>query len=415
MPAAANLLKTIAAGDTAPSAPPGPGGENFAAILTGEGEVTPVPAAAEDIAEGTDEATILVAPECAATLLPLVDQQRAVLPTATITLQAATDDAAITGTAGAIATASVLGASITSSIVRSEAGAGLPVLPGTASGRAPAAPATATDQIPATPTSIPAGEVNSVGRPPAVDIAANVKAIDAGPGKLAETEPPQATTPSMQAAAPPANSPSAQPAANDQQPGKDQQQGEPSAPTVEVRVQQPSSFSLTDARSLIASLTNSTAPGATTAPQQGVGEALAAQVLDLAGGGEWLDQITQEIGRATAGSGPLRFRLTPESLGELKVEISQSDRGAVVRMSVSTEAAQAALMDAQPRLVAEARAQGVRIADSQVDLAGSQQQGRESARQQASTTDQPLRAFRATASTKTQTEPSESRPADRYA
>lgn len=210
-------------------------------------------------------------------------------------------------------------------------------------------------------------------------------------------------------------------AANDQPAGNGEKQPEAAVQTVEPRAQQPSGNPATDIRALIASLTSSTglAGSSQAGAAQQLGEALAAQVLDLAGGGEWLDQLTREIGRASDTSNPLRFRLTPESLGELKVEIAQSDRGAIVRMTVSTEAAQAAIADAQPRLAAEARAQGVRIAETQVDLAGSQgqQHGRESARQQAAGAEQPLRAFRAAASTSTTTEAptARSRPADRYA
>ena len=40
-------------------------------------------------------------------------------------------------------------------------------------------------------------------------------------------------------------------------------------------------------------------------------------------------------------------------------------------MTVDTEAARQILSDAQPRLAAEARAQGVRIAETHVDLSGS--------------------------------------------
>ena len=40
-------------------------------------------------------------------------------------------------------------------------------------------------------------------------------------------------------------------------------------------------------------------------------------------------------------------------------------------MTVDTEAARQILTDAQPRLTAEARAQGVRIAETHVDLSGS--------------------------------------------
>jgi flagellar hook-length control protein FliK len=233
----------------------------------------------------------------------------------------------------------------------------------------------------------------------------------------------KADAPASQPITAPTISAGASTPANDQQPGGNRQQAETPIPTLEVQVQQPTG-SVTDVRSLIASLTSTGIAGAGGTAQTGaaqqLGQALAAQVLNLAGGSEWLDQLSEEIGRATDGSGPLRFRLTPESLGELKVEISQSDRGAVVRMTVTTEAAHAALADAQPRLAAEARAQGVRIADTQVDLAGNQaqqhQQGRESARQQAAG-DQPLRAFRAAASTSTgnSAPAATSRSAERYA
>lgn len=122
-------------------------------------------------------------------------------------------------------------------------------------------------------------------------------------------------------------------------------------------------------------------------------QALAAQVLNITADGAWIDDLARDISRMASGSGDLRFRLTPETLGEMKVEISQSDRGAVIRMTVGSEAAQAALAEAQPKLVAEARAHGVRIADAQVDLASSHQQRGDAQRQQPAP-DQPLRALR---------------------
>lgn len=125
-----------------------------------------------------------------------------------------------------------------------------------------------------------------------------------------------------------------------------------------------------------------------------VAQALAAQVLTIAADGAWIDALARDISRMASGSGDLRFRLTPETLGELRVEISQSERGAVIRMSVSSEAAQAAIADAQPRLLAEARAQGVRIADAQVDLASSHQNRGDAQRHQNAQPDQPLRALR---------------------
>jgi len=93
--------------------------------------------------------------------------------------------------------------------------------------------------------------------------------------------------------------------------------------------------------------------------------------LDLARDSAWLDRLAHDIARAASDDTPLRFRLHPQTLGHLQVELQQSDRGTAVRMTVDTEAARQILADAQPRLTAEARAQGVRIAESHVDLSGS--------------------------------------------
>jgi flagellar hook-length control protein FliK len=160
-------------------------------------------------------------------------------------------------------------------------------------------------------------------------------------------------------------------------------------------------------------------PGAT-APVQNVGAALAAQVLDLAKGGEWIDQLARDISRASAADGSMRFRLAPETLGELRVEITQSERGAHVRMNVSSEAAQQALAEAQPRLLAEARAQGTRIAEAQISFAGGQSEGqtRDAGRQAQNPPDQPIRAARtARVDAANESAPAPAGPArsDRYA
>lgn len=121
-------------------------------------------------------------------------------------------------------------------------------------------------------------------------------------------------------------------------------------------------------------------------PRETVAEALERQ-LDVSADGEWLDQLARDIvrtGAAGGEGGALRFRLNPETLGQVRVELSQGAEGATVRIAAETEGARALLADAQPRLLAEARAQGVRIAESEVSLAGSgsspeQQQRREEA------------------------------------
>ena len=92
------------------------------------------------------------------------------------------------------------------------------------------------------------------------------------------------------------------------------------------------------------------------------------QQLDLSRDEQWLDQLAKDIAQTGGKDGQLRFRLNPETLGTLRVEVSQGQAGASIRLSADTEAARTIIADAQPRLVAEAKAQGVRIAETHVDL-----------------------------------------------
>ncbi len=108
------------------------------------------------------------------------------------------------------------------------------------------------------------------------------------------------------------------------------------------------------------------------APVQNVAAALSQQVLDMSGGDAWIDQIARDISQTAGKDGTMRFRLAPETLGDLKVEITHSERGAHVRLNVSSEAAQQALAAAEHKLTAEARAQGVRIAETEISFTGGQ-------------------------------------------
>ena len=105
-------------------------------------------------------------------------------------------------------------------------------------------------------------------------------------------------------------------------------------------------------------------------PALAAAEQLIEGQLDLAHESEWLDQLTRDIARTAEADGRASFRLAPEHLGRLDVELEQSAAGANIRLTAETETARAIIADAQPRLLAEARAQGLRIADAQVDLAG---------------------------------------------
>lgn len=136
------------------------------------------------------------------------------------------------------------------------------------------------------------------------------------------------------------------------------------------------------------------------------------QQLDLAHEGEWLDRLARDIARTAGGEGAMRFRLNPETLGALKVEVAQGDQGAHVRITAETETARAILAEAQPKLLAEARAQGVRIADAQVDLGG--QTAGDSRRQETERPAPMLRTGRPAADAEPAAEQSRNRT-DRYA
>ena len=110
-------------------------------------------------------------------------------------------------------------------------------------------------------------------------------------------------------------------------------------------------------------------------------ETLVKHHLDLARDSEWLDTLARDIARAAQHDSHLRFQLNPEHLGSLKVELINSAQGTSVKLTADTEAARAILTDAQPRLVAEARAQGLRISEATVDLGGQGSQQRQNAEQ----------------------------------
>jgi flagellar hook-length control protein FliK len=155
-------------------------------------------------------------------------------------------------------------------------------------------------------------------------------------------------------------------------------------------------------------------------PVQDLGGALAARVLDLAKGSEWIGDLARDISRASSTDGTMRFRLAPETLGEMRVEITHNDRGAHIRIHVASEAAQQALADAQPRLMSEAKAQGASIAGAEINLANGHSQGRDAERRQHVPAEMPMRGMRgggrdAATSSSEPSRPAMSRRTDRFA
>ncbi|MDB5718587.1 MAG: flagellar hook-length control protein [Sphingomonas bacterium] len=107
------------------------------------------------------------------------------------------------------------------------------------------------------------------------------------------------------------------------------------------------------------------APAAATAAP---GEIVIRQQLDLIHDSAWLDQLARDITRSADQDGRLRFSLAPDNLGRLTVDLARGVDGTAIRLTTETEQAQRILADAQPRLIAEARAQGLRVTETQVDL-----------------------------------------------
>jgi flagellar hook-length control protein FliK len=129
-----------------------------------------------------------------------------------------------------------------------------------------------------------------------------------------------------------------------------------------------------------------TAQTATPQPMVNASETMIDHHLDVARDGEWLDRLARDIAGFATENGRLRFQLNPEHLGTLRVELANGGEGTSVRFTADTDAARALIADAQPRLVAEAKAHGLKIAETHVDLGGQQQmagQQQQQPRQQA--------------------------------
>lgn len=97
--------------------------------------------------------------------------------------------------------------------------------------------------------------------------------------------------------------------------------------------------------------------------------------LDLARDSQWLDRLARDISQAANQEGHLKFHLNPERLGALTVEIANSAAGTAIKLSTETDAARTIIADAQPRLIAEVRAQGLRVAETHVEINNQQAGG----------------------------------------
>jgi flagellar hook-length control protein FliK len=114
--------------------------------------------------------------------------------------------------------------------------------------------------------------------------------------------------------------------------------------------------------------------GREAATVQPKGDAVVEQTLTVARDGAWLDTLASDIANSAGNGSDLQFKLNPQNLGSLTVAISQSEDGASIRMTADTDTTRNLLLDAQPKLIAEARAQGLKVSDTHVDLKQDQNQ-----------------------------------------
>ena len=118
------------------------------------------------------------------------------------------------------------------------------------------------------------------------------------------------------------------------------------------------------------------------APAVSQSDAVVQQTLSIARDGAWLDRLARDIAGSAANGNDLHFKLNPENLGALSVSIRQSADGASIRLTADNETTRDILVDAQPTLVAEARAHGLKVSETQVDLSRNSSQGQDQTRGQ---------------------------------
>lgn len=108
--------------------------------------------------------------------------------------------------------------------------------------------------------------------------------------------------------------------------------------------------------------------------------------LDLIRNEQWLGELAHDIASTTGDANRLSFRLMPHQLGRLDVDVSRSHNGLSLSIQTESDSATAILSAAQARLADEIRAQGVKLADTQMFSGDS----RQSASQDSSTRPAPL-------------------------
>jgi hypothetical protein len=100
---------------------------------------------------------------------------------------------------------------------------------------------------------------------------------------------------------------------------------------------------------------------------------LTERYLDLARDSLWLNSLTRDIVAAGMDQDRLSFRLRPENLGRLDVDLAHMNGDLSVQITASTDDAAKIVAAAQPRLFEELRAQGIRVSGGDVASSNHQQ------------------------------------------
>jgi flagellar hook-length control protein FliK len=101
----------------------------------------------------------------------------------------------------------------------------------------------------------------------------------------------------------------------------------------------------------------------------------AERYLDLARDNRWLDSLARDIVAAATDQDRLSFRLRPDNLGRLDIDLAQMGGDLSVKITASTDDAAKIVAAAQPRLFEELRAQGLRVSGGDVATSNHQQFG----------------------------------------
>ena len=102
---------------------------------------------------------------------------------------------------------------------------------------------------------------------------------------------------------------------------------------------------------------------------------VADRALDVARGSLWLDQLAGDIVAVQDKDRDLSFRLIPAQLGQLDVNIGTRDDGLQLNFCTQSEEAARIIGGAQSRLIEELKAQGVRVAGSEVNAGSGKSTG----------------------------------------